>query len=104
MQKTAWYKLILMPLMILFTPQSLRRAWQARCGLGTPSPLSDGHVRGYLAMWIASELPMGTWSPVQRKKPHGTSLYSCRERYRSLLGVCALRGSVYQNPQAYTAW
>ena len=27
--------------------------------VGTPSPLSDGHARGYLAMQIASELSRG---------------------------------------------
>ena len=54
---------------IVHTSVSAQAGW----GLGTPSPLPDGHVRGNLAMQIAAELSMGAWRPAQCKKTHVTA-------------------------------
>ena len=73
---------------IVHTSVSAQAGW----GLGTPSPLPNGHVRGNLAMQIAAELSMGSWGgqPNAHKQTAWYSLYSCRERYRSRVALWSL--------------
>jgi hypothetical protein len=46
---------------IVHTSVSAQAGW----GLGTPSPLPNGHLRGNLAMQIAAELSMGAAGEAQ---------------------------------------